>query len=72
MSSSIENFEKWFNNISVTDQDKVVTYVLEKRGIGPMMEGLFSGPGGKVQGGVYSGPAASSLRNSCPTCKRPI
>lgn len=70
MPSDVEVFANWFNKLSQDSKAEVTSYVLENIASAPMMEGLFSGPSGRVQGGVYSGPAAPSSRNTCPTCGR--
>ena len=73
MSKVIDTFENWFSNLSKAEQDGIVAHILEKEGIGPTMEGLFSGPFGKVQGGVYSGPAATkSTGRTCGKCGAPV
>lgn len=73
MSTVAEVFDEWFSRLSSRNQDKLIAHILEKEGIGPVMEGLFSGAIGKVEGGVQSGPVgATSARNRCRTCGKPL
>lgn len=67
-----ETFDKWFDGLTANQQEELIAHVLKKRIGTKTMEGLFSGPFGKLDKGIFSGPAGRTGTNTCTSCGRPL
>jgi hypothetical protein len=65
-------FDKWFDGLTAGEQEKLISHILNKQIGTPMMEGLFSGPHGKMDKGIFSGPAGEIGARICGSCGRPL
>jgi hypothetical protein len=65
-------FDKWFASLTTGDQEELIAHIIKEKSGLPIMEGLFSGPYGKIDHGALSGPLAGINRKICPSCHRPI
>ena len=66
--SAVYNFEKWFIELQVDQQNEVLKHILYKYNTS-LSEGIYSGPGVTQNRGLFGGPSASDQR-TCPTCGR--
>lgn len=71
MSAKTQVFDEWFDALSLDDQEEVISHILKNKSGTPMMEGIFSGTHGRVEGGVFSGPTGRTTK-ICPGCNRPL
>lgn len=65
-------FDRWFENLSEKEQELLITHIFEKKIGTPTMEGLFSGPTGKIDKGMFSGPTGRTNTRVCTCCGRPL
>ena len=65
-------FDKWFDSLTAGQQEELITHIFKKKVGTPIMEGLFSGPTGKMDKGIFSGPAGRTNTNTCSSCGRPL
>ncbi|EOK5734483.1 hypothetical protein ACWOUW_004224 [Vibrio vulnificus] len=70
--SNKRTFDNWFNQLTKSEQDEIVTHILSTK-LTIANEGMFAGPSGKVlTKGLFTGPSGSSNQQVCGGCGRPL